>query len=252
MQVGNDGLAHLKGCDNLQYLVLGNTQVSDAGLIHLTACKNLRGLNLSYTRVTNEGIAHLKHIKNLGSVDLDHTLVTDDGLPVLAECKSLNHLNLGATKVTRAGVTELAKALPGCRITGVGDEIPPTDSELHAALRVLNWRGAVKVNGSTTAITSAADLPNTPVRPWWVSGKKCRDLSAGDVALFKSCKELTHIDLSETGIGDGVWVHLQGIKSLVWLDMTKTKVTAVGVSGFAEAMPKCRIIWDGGTIEPRK
>jgi hypothetical protein len=34
--------------------------------------------------------------------------------------------------------------------------------------------------------------------------------------------------------------------------LTNTKVTADGVQKLAKALPKCRIEWDGGTIEPKK
>jgi hypothetical protein len=34
--------------------------------------------------------------------------------------------------------------------------------------------------------------------------------------------------------------------------LKKTKVTAKGVEELAKALPQCKIIWTGGTIEPTK
>ena len=36
------------------------------------------------------------------------------------------------------------------------------------------------------------------------------------------------------------------------LNLAKTKVTAKGVEALAKALPGCKIVWDGGAIEPTK
>jgi hypothetical protein len=39
---------------------------------------------------------------------------------------------------------------------------------------------------------------------------------------------------------------------LTVLGLAKTAVTKEGVEDLAKALPRCRIVWDGGVIEPSK
>src|SRR5262249_22831797 len=43
---------------------------------------------------------------------------------------------------------------------------------------------------------------------------------------------------------------LKDWNQLTYLDVRKTKVTAAGIDGLKKALPRCKIEWDGGTIEP--
>jgi hypothetical protein len=45
--------------------------------------------------------------------------------------------------------------------------------------------------------------------------------------------------------------HLKVCKKLIPLIVRKTKVTAAGIDALKEALQKCRIYGDGGTIKPR-
>jgi tRNA A-37 threonylcarbamoyl transferase component Bud32 len=52
------------------------------------------------------------------------------------------------------------------------------------------------------------------------------------------------------GITDACFPKLLRHKRLTFLAVNGTKVTEQGVKEFAKAMPRCRVVWDGGTIEP--
>ena len=62
---------------------------------------------------------------------------------------------------------------------------------------------------------------------------------------------LTRLDLLLTKIDDAGLTYLVGLDKLTKLIIGKTKVTAKGVEKLAKALPKCRIEWDGGIIEPK-
>jgi len=62
---------------------------------------------------------------------------------------------------------------------------------------------------------------------------------------------LTDLSLLGTQVGDPGLAHLAGLNELTGLDIRETKVTPKGVEDLAKALPKCRIHWDGGVIEPR-
>src|SRR5262249_4644378 len=44
--------------------------------------------------------------------------------------------------------------------------------------------------------------------------------------------------------------YLRGMSTLQHLDLTKTKVTAEGVKKLSAALPRCKILYDGGVIGP--
>lgn len=93
------------------------------------------------------------------------------------------------------------------------------------------------------------------------------------LARFKGCATLNTVDLSQTKVkalapfsestvlalrardtdlGDDGLKALTGTDELRLLELEKTKVTAAGAAEFAKRNPKCKVVWDGGTIEPKK
>jgi hypothetical protein len=112
------GLASLAGQEGLSSLSLSNSRVTDSGMAPLKALAALETLDLRCcTQITNAGIANIKCLASLRSLDLSYTQVTDAGLGSLKELKALQTLDLGGTKVTDQGAADLAKALPGLKIT---------------------------------------------------------------------------------------------------------------------------------------
>lgn len=45
---------------------------------------------------------------------------------------------------------------------------------------------------------------------------------------------------------------MSGWKTMIFLDVRKTKLTADGIKKLAAKLPGCRIEWDGGVIEERE
>jgi Leucine-rich repeat (LRR) protein len=72
----------------------------------------------------------------------------------------------------------------------------------------------------------------------------------GGLIQIKAYKSLTELNLYATQVGNAGLAHLTGLEKLTSLVLVKTKVTAKGVEGLAKALPKCKIEWDGGVIEP--
>jgi hypothetical protein len=52
-------------------------------------------------------------------------------------------------------------------------------------------------------------------------------------------------------VSDAGLTHLAGLNALTDLDIRARKVTSKGVKELAKALPKCKISWTGGVIEPR-
>ena len=76
--------------------------------------------------------------------------------------------------------------------------------------------------------------------------------TAGDEVLLhiKDCKKLEQLWLYNTRVTDAGLEHLKGFAELRDLKLKQTAVSEAAVRNLATALPKCRIDWNGGVIEP--
>ncbi len=251
--VGDAGIAAFMDCKNLKNLNLNETQVGGVGLAQLKDCKGLRVLQLGDSKLTDAGLASLKNFEGLTKLVLWGAPVSDAGLALLAGFDNLTDLDLRYTKVTGRGLKGLAKVLPKCTITWDGGVIEPNNgADRRAAEYVLSVGGVVEINRDSE-ITAVVKLPvaGFGFRLTRVGLGNNPDVTDGGLAAFKDCQNLNILDLTGTPVTDAGLAHLVGLNALTNLLLTKTKVTAKGVEGLAKALPKCKITWDGGVIEPK-
>ena len=72
------------------------------------------------------------------------------------------------------------------------------------------------------------------------------------LANLKDWKALAHLNLDgNEEVTDAGLVHLKGCKNLTELFVRQTIVTAAGIDDLKKTLPKCKIEWNGGVIEPR-
>jgi len=106
-QVTDIGLAHLKDLSNLIYLYLENNEITDAGLAHLKGLTSLQYLTLYDTQVTDVGLAALKDLE-LATLSIPSAATTDLGLKnYLASLKPPAQLSLDEWRITDAGLEHL-------------------------------------------------------------------------------------------------------------------------------------------------
>jgi len=220
-RVTDAGLAHLKGCKNVTWLTLHSTSVGDAGLVYFKDCKNLGALYLGGTRVTDAGLVYFKECKDLGILQLPGTKVGDAGLANFKDCKNLYQILLDNTQVTDAGLAYFR----GCKNMQALNLVNTNVSDMGLA----NFKGC---QGLTHL---------------WLKGARVTD--AG-LAHFKNCHDLTYVWLDSTQIDDTGLELLAGWTKLQHVNVNRTKVTEAGVKKLAAALSRCKIEWDGGTIEP--
>lgn len=115
-QITDAGLEHLKGQTKLKRLELYRSQVTDVGLEHMEGLTNIEILNFYRIQITDDGLQHLKGLTKLKLLGLLETKVTDTGLEHLKGLTNLEHLGLRGTNVTEAGAKDLQTALPNCKI----------------------------------------------------------------------------------------------------------------------------------------
>jgi Leucine-rich repeat (LRR) protein len=221
-QVTDAGLAHFKDCKGLTVVQLEGVRVTDAGLATFKNYKNLTILNLNNTQVTDDGLPYLKDCKNLTALQLMHRPVTDVGLAHLKDCKRLTHLDLRSTRVTDAGLAYFkdCKDLTGLHLA----ETSTTDAGL---VLFKDCKNLTAVDLARTSITDAG------------------------LAIFQDSMNLTNLQLDGTKVSDAGLAHVEHCKNLEILAVRNTKVSPSKIETLRKALPQCKILWDGGVIEPR-
>jgi hypothetical protein len=202
--------------------LIGNQRVNDAGLARLKDCPSLTFLDLGGTGVGDEGLAHLKGCKDLRELWLWGTRVSDAGLAPLAGCQGLTHLGLWDTQVGDAGLGHLA------------------------ACKGLTWLAV-----SRTRVTDAGLAHFGSCKGLTGLGLDGTGVTDAGLASFKGCEGLSTLWLSGTSVTDAGVSPFKGCTKLADLRLRNTKVTAPKVAELREALPGCKIEWDGGVIEPR-
>jgi Leucine-rich repeat (LRR) protein len=162
------------------------------------------------------------NLTGLTDVNLSFTKVGDAGLAHFSGCKNLTVLGLWGTRVGDAGLVHFS----GCK------------NLMHLNL------GYTKVSDA-----GLAHFENCKNLTWLELG----GTQVGDAGLahFKDCKNLTKVGLQETQVSDKGLDHFSDCKHLTRLDLKQTKVTKAKIEELHKALPKCKIEWDGGVIEPK-
>lgn len=219
----DEGIANFKGCKNLTTLTLAHIPVTDAGLANFKDCKNLKELGVGNTRVSNAGLAHFKDCKDLNRLGLTHNInVSDEGLANFKDCKNLTILELGETSVTDAGLA------------------------LFKDCKMLTNVSLFKTRVGDVGLAHLKDCKNLTTLV--LSGTQVSD--AG-IALFKECRDMNDLRLDDTQVSNAILPQLKEYKNLGLLMLQKTKVTPAGIDELKKALPKCKIEWDGGVVEPK-
>jgi serine/threonine protein kinase len=147
--------------------------------------------------------------------------VTDEGMKAFAGCAHLTGLNVSSTNVSDAGLAH-CKASKGLQFFSAPAKM--TDAGL-------------------ALFDDCKDL-----RTLWMGGS--RVTNAG-LAVLRTKSRLADFRFSDSPLDDTGLAQLKECKELTLLYCPGTKVTAQGVADFAQAVPKCKIDWAGGTVEPR-
>jgi serine/threonine protein kinase/uncharacterized membrane protein len=247
LQVSDAGLAHFKGCKNLTHLHLHYTQASDAGLAHFKDCNNLTYLHLSGTKVGDAGLGYFKDCKKLTDLQLGETQVSDAGLAHFKDCKNLTDLHLGGTKVSDVGLAYFKD----CKnLTGLN--LHHTKVSEVGLAHFKDCKNLTQLSLSYAQVNDAGLAHFNDCKNLTQLGLDGTKASDAGLAYFKDCKNLTFLNLSNTEVSDAGLGQIKDHKNLTSLRLGETKVTAAGIDELKKALPKCKIEWDGGVVEPKQ
>jgi len=184
----------------------------------------LVGVNLDSAQpIVDKDLERLGSITSLTVLNFRKQAVTDAGMVHLRPLVNLTSMSLDRTKVGDAGLAEL-KALK--KLTSLGLYATPISDQ---------------------GLPHLAALPE--LRELFVGGTAIGDEG---MATFKTLPRLAHLGLDHTGVTDRGLEHLKGLSALTEVELRGTKVTGEGVKKLAAALPRCRIVTDSGTTEPKK
>ena len=83
-------------------------------------------------------------------------------------------------------------------------------------------------------------------------GGTLSDAGLKKLAGLPPAKTVREVLLVDVGVTDDGLAHLAGCPALTLVQAVRTKVTKAGAEALAKALPKCKIEYDGGVIEPKK
>jgi hypothetical protein len=222
--VTDKGLAYLSELSSLRALQLVNTNVQGDGLSQLARCKKLEEIQLAGSKFNDQNASKLLSVKQIGWLFLYDTPVTDKALPAIAQLTNLGLLDLGRTGITGKGLrclTPLHK-LGTCVLewTDVGDEDIPSILQI-GRLQELSLTG--------TKITNRA-LPLLAERNWRRLSFGSDDIDDSGVAQLSKIRSLVVLDLNKTKVDDKGLRSLQTLNNLQVLNLNDTRVTDAGLA----------------------
>ncbi len=117
-KITNSGVGYIvKGCKNLEKLVISGTEATGESLPITLELPKLRILSLGSLALEDRHFVKLIYPKTLLELDLTgNPKITDQTLERLAQVKSLRILKLGKCTITNGGLARFAKKLPRCEV----------------------------------------------------------------------------------------------------------------------------------------
>jgi hypothetical protein len=176
---------------------------------------------------------------------LDTATIDDECFKRLAPCAQLVSVTVQHVQLSNQQL-ELLGRLTQLRDLGL-DKVGMSDEALKHLGALTNLENLYLLGNPLTGegLDDLAGLENLKLLNLWSTRLSGRGLQC-----------LAHLGLESvniggyTGITDAELKHLKGMSTLRSLGIKATKVSEAGVRDLATALPKCRIEWDGGAIEP--
>jgi hypothetical protein len=232
--VGDAGMAHVKGLKELRGLDLANTFVTDAGLEALAGLSELRTLVLDGTDVTGAGLAHLAGLGRLEKLGLANTKIEDATFDRVVALTGLRSLDISATPISNEKIADLTKlanleelALGGENQAGLYFE-PLLNNQAVAPLLELKNLRRLTIAASITNEGVARLAGATGLERLILIGSKFNDEGVGHLARHPNLKNVFFISPPESRVtvpiaGEGL-AQLKRIEGLKGLGLRDTNV----------------------------
>lgn len=232
---------------SITYLLLNarRRNFKDSDLAVFEECREIEDLNLDGLRtITKAGISHFRNCRKMRKLTLNGCHKIGPGLAAFSECEKLEELHLWFVPVTLEDLLPIAdKPIKSMNLGGTPfeDEWLPHFNLDH-------------MEGLTLSFTHASDRGveflaqhGKQLKSLGLRSTKITDAALAHIKEFKNLEELW---VDSSVITDDGLKFLKQYPHLQFLDIRKTKVTPEGVTDLKKSLPGCKIVWDGGTLEP--
>lgn len=197
-------------------------------------------------RVTQDGLAEFKGTKHLKSIGLNRCSgVSDSSLANFNENTGLEDLSLWQAKISIAGLRNF-KDCSKLRSLDLGACVRNEDMSFFKDFSGLRSLEFLQLHGTSVRESGLANLKDADkLVNIHLAGSSITD---DDLRAFANNGRLKILGLASTAIGDPGIAHLRECRSLQHAALERTKVTADGVKSLKQALPDCKITWDGGEV----
>lgn len=224
---------------------INHDHLIDSDLAEFDNCQNIEELQLhNLAQITGAGLSHFRNCRKLRVLDLNVSPKVGSGLEIFSECKNLEEIQLWQVPVTLEQLLPLAdKPFKGLNFGGT-----PFKDEWLQHFNLDHLEGVtlsftqVSDRGVEFLVQQCKQLKSLGLRSTKVTNAALTQIS--------KIKHLEELWVDQTAITDDGLLLLKQCPNLQFLDITKTKVTPEGVKELKQSLPGCKILWDGGTLEP--
>jgi len=226
-------MLQLKTATNIRELNLMYAElVTDQGMSAIRNWKMLKRLNLRGTRVANGTLEILSRLPQIEALDIANTQVTDNGLDQLITLTNLKELALGRSRVGESELSFL-RMLPSLTSLDLSGARPVPPDMSNAARR----KPTVPPLPQKT-VDAISQLANLRKLKLGYSG-----VSATDLKTLSSLQNIEKLGLEECSrVDDQALAELVQWKSLKYVDLQGTHVTAQGIQTLQNAKPGLTIL----------
>jgi internalin A len=228
-RITDEGMLNLKPATGIRELNLYYAeQITDQGMSAIRQWKMLTRLDLRGTRISNGTLEIVSRMPQLEALDIANTQVTDNGMDLLITLTNLKELALGRSRTGEVDLSFL-RALPSITELDLSGARPlPPDLSAEA-----RRKRAVVPPMRQKDIEALAELLNLRKLKLGFSG-----ISGADLKALSTLQNVEKLGLEECPrIDDAAAAELVHWKSLKYLDLQATKVTAEGVAMLEKAKP---------------
>jgi len=250
---------------------LSASWVTDGDLLHIAALKTLQKLDLSKTRISDQGLGYLREATALTDVNLAYAeKIGDPAHAVVKSWKKLRRLNLRGTVIADETAASAA-SLPELETLDIADTLVG-DVGMEALTRAQNLKelSIGNIRMSEAGFQSLRQF--TTLTTLDISGKRhggAANITANGIAAIASLKQLEVVKLGHTSfpaksflelagmpavkklglefcpeVNDAAVEHLAAWKTLEWVDLHGTKITAAGIELLRKQRPDLRVLWE--------
>ncbi len=225
-------MAEIASLKNLTTLSLTNCGVTDLRFVSELA--DLRTLYLPDNKIND--LTPLSGLRSLRTLYLDRNPLTD--LSPLTTLPSLTTLSLKGVVIPDYVLTDLAAALPGCRVF--------SDSAVEAA-RTVTMGGAAFTEDAETLDLSDRGITDIGKLSYCLQLREL-DLSGnplGELSVLSGLPKLIKLSLARTGLTDEDLSFLGTLQRLAYLDVRDNDALSAGaLEALEKALPKCQVVHD--------